>query len=92
MSPLGQILLAVGGFALLAASLAVKKKAGWLALAGAAALCFLAARESDPTLALGALALVAARFVRPPQRKPPAPGPRDRIRKPGPPAARGKRP
>lgn len=57
------LLLAVPGFLLLAASLAVKKRAMWCAVAGMALLACLAVRESDPTLALGALALVAARSL-----------------------------
>jgi hypothetical protein len=72
MTQIGQIFLAVAGFLLLAASLVVKKKAGWAGLVGTAVLTFLAVRESDPTLALGALALIAARYIRPPRKDPPA--------------------
>lgn len=67
-----RIVLAGAGFLLLAASLVAKKKAGCLAVTGGATLVALAARESDPTLALGALALVAARCLRPPRKGPPA--------------------
>jgi len=67
----GQLIVSVAGFLLLAASLVSQKKAGYLALAGAAALAILAVWEADPTLALGVLALVAARFVRPPRKKSP---------------------
>lgn len=64
----GQFYLAVGGFLLLAASLTAKKKAGWLVVTGVAALAALAVWESDPLLALGALALATARFVRSPRK------------------------
>ncbi|MHC1713858.1 MAG: hypothetical protein AB9872_17080 [Solidesulfovibrio sp.] len=72
MSPLAQIILAVGGFLLLAASLYVKKRAGCFVLAGMIALAVLAVREFDPTLALGVFALVAARCIRPPRKELPA--------------------
>ena len=65
MTPFWCITLAGAGFALLAASLLRKKRAGWLAVAGVALLGTLAVRESDPILALGALALAAARCVKP---------------------------
>lgn len=66
--------LSGAGFLLLAASLVLKKKAGWAVLVGATVLAVLASRESDPTLALGALALAAARCVRTPPKNSPAPG------------------
>ena len=67
MLDLERLLLSVAGFLLLAASLVAKKKAGWFAVIGGAVLTTLAARESDPTLALGAFALVAARLLRSPR-------------------------
>lgn len=65
MSPLWRFVVAGAGFAFLAASLATKKRAGWLAVAGVALLGGLAVRESDPVLALGALALAASRWLGP---------------------------
>ena len=65
MTSFWRIVLAGTGLALLAASLLRKKRAGWLAVAGVALLGTLALRESDPLLALGALALAAARYVKP---------------------------
>ncbi|KAF5044500.1 hypothetical protein DSECCO2_491160 [anaerobic digester metagenome] len=65
MTPFWRIVLAGAGLALLAASLLRKKRAGWLAVAGVVLLGTLAVRESDPLLALGALALAAARCVSP---------------------------
>ena len=65
MTSFWRIVLAGAGLALLAASLLRKKRAGWLAVAGVALLGTLAVQESDPILALGALALAAARCVKP---------------------------
>ncbi|WP_300162965.1 hypothetical protein [Solidesulfovibrio sp.] len=65
MTPSWTLTLAGAGFALLAASLFVKKKAGWAAVAGMALLGTLAVLESDPLLALGALALAASGRCKP---------------------------
>ncbi|EFL51141.1 hypothetical protein DesfrDRAFT_2086 [Solidesulfovibrio fructosivorans JJ]] len=66
------LFLAVSGFGLLAASLAVQKRALWFAAVGMAALTVLTVVESDPVLLLGALALAGARFLRtPPEDSPP---------------------
>lgn|GEM_PF-4077083 len=62
---MGHYYLAIAGGGLLAASLVVKKKAVWAALAGGAVLTVLAVQESDPTLALGVFALVATVLCRP---------------------------
>lgn len=62
MPPLVRLALAVAGFAALAASLPPRKRAGWFALVGAAALLGLAVADSDPVLALGGAALCLARF------------------------------
>lgn len=65
MDSFWEISLAGAGLALLAASLLRKKRARWLAVAGVILLGALAVRESDPILALGALALAATRCVKP---------------------------
>lgn len=77
MNPVWRLALIGAGFGLLAASLAAKKKAGWFAVAGLVILAGLAVRESDPVLALGAFALVAAGRLRPAPRDAPGhrPGP-----------------
>jgi len=64
--------LALAGFGLLAASLAVQKKALCLVAAGMAVLTVLAVGESDPVLFLGALALAGARLLRTPPKDSPA--------------------
>jgi len=89
-----QFFLAVCGFLLLAASLVAKKKAGWVVVTGVAALAALAAWESDPLLALGALALAMVWFVRPPGKDSPT-GPAPTPAEAPPPGAAepsGKRP
>ncbi len=65
MNQFWTLALAGVGFALLAASLFLKKKAGWIAVAGMALLGTLAVLESDPLLALGALALAASGRCKP---------------------------
>lgn len=87
-----RIFLAGAGFLLLAASLVAGKRAGWAAVAGGAALVGLAAWESDPLLVLGAFALVAVRFVRPPQKDSPGQSTPGMERLAAPAASSGKRP
>ncbi len=72
MENAARMFLAVAGFLLLAASLVAEKRAGWLVVSGGAALAVLAGWESDPLLALGALALAAVWAVRPPRKDIPA--------------------
>ena len=64
MMPSLEIALAVAGSLALAASLFLKKRAGWIALVATGLLAPLAVQEADPVLALGILVLVAARFAR----------------------------
>lgn len=85
MPPLVRLVLAIAGFAALAASLLRQKKAGWIAAVGALALLGLAAVDSDPVLALGGLALCLARFL--PSPPPKGPGrPAEAGRSQAPPA------
>jgi len=65
MTPLAQILLTGAGALALAASWRDGKKAAWYALIGAGALIPVAVWNVDPTLGLGLLAFLAARFLRP---------------------------
>jgi hypothetical protein len=86
MTPLARFALAVAGFLALAASLFLKKKAGWAALVGAGALGWLALDDADPVLALGVLALLLARRpLRPPRDDRPDHGPAPSV--PAPPGS-----
>jgi hypothetical protein len=63
MDPALHICLILTGTLALAASLLLKKKAGWFALVGSGLLVPLAVRDADPVLALGVMVLLVVRWL-----------------------------
>lgn len=64
MTPLVHLVVAGFGFLALAASLLLKKRAGWFALTGTGILLGLAFDDRDPVLGLGGLALLLVYLLR----------------------------